>query len=1345
MKKVLYSLMISMISIGLIAMILTCKDAPLAVILPLERVTTDNIVPGEKHIVFSLSNPNSRAMQVTFSISPEARAASYSAGGTSFNPRSLELGANENKSIRIAGLASSQEYTITIMNSENVGNTNATNTVITVTTTADVTPPNPVTTDIEVAGEQHIAFLLINPNTEAVQVAFSLSPAVSTASFSVDGTAFNPLSENVELTARGEADIRIEGLASSTPYTITMTTTDNAGNTNATDTMVMRTTRRDRTPPEAKVTTDNIEPGGDYIAFSLSNPNAEAVQVTFIRLNPTVITASYSVEGTSFDPLIENVELGANENKPIRIEGLDSLTEYTITMKTKDTNDNAHDTDTEITATTTADVTPPAETVVKSNVQPGGNQIAFILINPNTEEVQVAFSLSPTVSTATYAAGGTSFEPTNLMLAPRNAQRIIIGGLARNTSYTITMTTKDNVGNAHASNTVITTMTLSDVTPPANPVTTNNIVAGEQDIAFSLSNPNAETVQVAFSLSPEASAASYSAEGTSFNPQTEDLELGSNENKGIRIAGLASSTSYTITLETKDNAGNAHTTNIVIMAMTLADRTPPAQEVRATNVQTIGNQIAFSLSNPNAEGVQVTFSISPAASAASYSAEGTSFNPTSLLLGSNENKAIRIGGLASGITYRVTMTTKDNAGNAHATATVVTARTAADNIPPAEPVVANDIFLATNQTIVTFSLSNPNAERVEVTFNLNPTASSVIYEAGGNPFDPTNTGQALTAMGEADIRITGLTRGTTYTLTLTTKDNAGNAHATETVVRFSSTPKPTQAPTNFVVLGRNKQVILSWTPASNVATNAMYVIYRSNRVLTTVTEPGYYDTNVVNGRQYRYKVAEINDGGEGPFTPEKSISPKATPDFFNVDTPRSPRAKPGFTLRAEDDFDGPSLNTNLWTDLYIAGRTAHNKARATLIFGQLDDAQRNTGIIIRINNDHPNYRGDSGLKVSSIQSGQRFNLHKIQGMESLRATTPTFYHLAPIYGYFELRGKQYIPSGANKAGYHIAWWTLGAQYRLWQRTEIDIWEDPSRDPARTVLSIKGDPGGQNIPDPGVRGRTTRNIPNVDGEFHIWGIDIRPNRVSIIVDGKEVFSSDNGVLGYAHYPHVHLLSHYENAGWTGNASDPRSDANRDFQVDYFRAYQHNEPVQGVTGPGRYMIQWYISGHSIMMTSANSRIQFDAAKDRWGSSRIMILRLTAVGDSTNEYRISKLDRGYGYMSWHNNALRTVSTTNTGNTVWTIERCPGTVGFSYDEDNWAWTYTIRQGSDQYLGQKFTPKSGEPTIWNGTKQVVKRIEVKTGNGGGSANNAEFHFDTITDKNNIQDKHRWIISRHGD
>ena len=954
MEKVLYSLMISIISIGLIAMILTCKDDPLAVILPLERVTTTNIEPGEKHIAFSLSNPNSREMQVTFRISPEARTASYSAGGSRFNPRSLMLDANENKSIRIAGLASSQPYTITIMNSENVGNTNAT-TVITVTTTADMTPPEPVTTDEEVAGEQHISFLLINldaEDAEAVQVAFSLSPAVSTASFSVsvDGDAFNPLTANVvELTAGEFVYIRIDGLASSTPYTITMTTTDNAGNANTTNTILSRTTSADRTPPEATVTTDNIEPGGDYIAFSLSNPNAEAVQVTFIGLNPPVFNASYSVDETAFDHLSGNVELGANESKVIRIDGLASLTEYTIIMKTKDTNANAHADNTEITATTTADVTPPAEPVVKSNVQPGGKQIAFILTNPNTEEVQVAFSLNPAVSTASYnTAGGTSFEPTNLMLAPRNAQRIIIGGLEISTSYTITMTTKDNVGNAHASNTVITTTTLSDATPPENPVTDNNIVVGDQDIAFSLSNPNAERVQVAFRLSPGARAASYSAEGTSFNPLTETVELGSNENKGIRIGGLASSTPYTITMETADTNGNPHASNTVITTMTLADMTPPAQEVRVTNVQPIGNQIAFSLSNPNAEGVEVAFSLSPETSAASYSAEGTSFNPTRLLLGSNENKAILIGRLVSSFLYVVTLTTKDNAGNPHASNTVITQMTDRDVIPPAETVVANDIFLATNQTVVTFSLSNPNAERVEVTFSLSPAANSVIYNAGGTSFDPTGgtAGLALTAMEEADIDIIGLVSNTAYTLRLTTKDNAGNAHATDTVVRFGSNiaPKPTKAPTGFVALGRNGQVLLSWIPAAGVATNARYVIYRGGSVLTTVNEPGYYDADVVNGRQYTYKVAETNSGGQGPFTPQKSVRPTSgNPTFYNVDHPRNPRVKPGFTLRVEDEFEGPNWNTNIWVALSWKSVWRRRSPIPMSVYGPLDDAQGSTG------------------------------------------------------------------------------------------------------------------------------------------------------------------------------------------------------------------------------------------------------------------------------------------------------------------------------------------------------------------------------------------------------------------
>ena len=348
MKKLLYTLIISIISIGITAMVITCKDDPLAVITFLKTVTTDD-------------------MQ---------------------------------------------------------------------------------------AGEQQIAFSLNNPNAEMVQVSFSISPRTPTASYSADGSPFKALTENLELGAMRAASIRIKGLASSTSYTITVTmaTVDNAGNTNATtnNTVIIARTTADMTPPAAKATTDDIVLDEEHIAFSLSNPNPEAVQVDFIRLSPAVSTASYRADGNSFNPLTEAVELDAMGKGHIRIAGLANDTSYTITMTTKDSNDNAHATNTVVTATTLADMTPPAQPVVRDNVQPAGKQITFILSNPNPEEVQVAFSLNPAVSAASYRADGTSFDPTNLMLVPRNAQKIIIGGLTTSTSYTITMTTKDTNGNPHA-------------------------------------------------------------------------------------------------------------------------------------------------------------------------------------------------------------------------------------------------------------------------------------------------------------------------------------------------------------------------------------------------------------------------------------------------------------------------------------------------------------------------------------------------------------------------------------------------------------------------------------------------------------------------------------------------------------------------------------------------------------------------------------------------------------------------------------------------------------------------------------------------------------------------------
>ena len=53
------------------------------------------------------------------------------------------------------------------------------------------------------------------------------------------------------------------------------------------------------------------------------------------------------------------------------------------------------------------------------------------------------------------------------------------------------------------------------------------------------------------------------------------------------------------------------------------------------------------------------------------------------------------------------------------------------------------------------------------------------------------------------------------------------------------------------------------------------------------------------------------------------------------------------------------------------------------------------------------------MKISSIQTGQRYNIHKHDGKVTVyRASTPTFYRFAPIYGYFEIRLKSYVPSGA---------------------------------------------------------------------------------------------------------------------------------------------------------------------------------------------------------------------------------------------------------------------------------------------------------------------------------------------
>ncbi|MBW2964234.1 DNRLRE domain-containing protein, partial [Candidatus Woesearchaeota archaeon] len=118
-------------------------------------------------------------------------------------------------------------------------------------------------------------------------------------------------------------------------------------------------------------------------------------------------------------------------------------------------------------------------------------------------------------------------------------------GLASDTTYTITVHTKDTNGNVNTSdvNSTARTAVAVDTTPPASITNLQNISAEDTWIQWNWTNP----------LDADFNSSIVYINGTNVANTSDDQYTAS---------GLKASTDYRITIHTKDNNGNVNTTNV---------------------------------------------------------------------------------------------------------------------------------------------------------------------------------------------------------------------------------------------------------------------------------------------------------------------------------------------------------------------------------------------------------------------------------------------------------------------------------------------------------------------------------------------------------------------------------------------------------------------------------------------------------------------------------------------------------------------------------------------------------------------------------------------------------------
>lgn len=241
------------------------------------------------------------------------------------------------------------------------------------------------------------------------------------------------------------------------------------------------------------------------------------------------------------------------------------------------------------------------------------------------------------------------------------------------------------------------------------------------------------------------------------------------------------------------------------------------------------------------------------------------------------------------------------------------------------------------------------------------------------------------------------------------------------------------------------------------------------------------------------------------------------------DAPQNPLDKPGWVLDAHDEFDGPTLNTNLWSPYYLESRTERERAAARYEF-------REGSLVLYVDGGSKGYvkDGPAEMTVSGIQTGDRTRLHK--DTDPVHHEIPAKISYAPLYGCFEVRAK--LPDGAQSA-----FWTLGTKDGPMRAGEIDIFESIRDKPRLLKFAI------HTWGDRGLRHESLR--PGLDFDstsgFHIYALEWNPGGCVLLIDNRRVMAMAQAPS----YPSVFLLTLY------GNTRDP---SRREFCIDYFRAYK-----------------------------------------------------------------------------------------------------------------------------------------------------------------------------------------------
>ncbi len=254
----------------------------------------------------------------------------------------------------------------------------------------------------------------------------------------------------------------------------------------------------------------------------------------------------------------------------------------------------------------------------------------------------------------------------------------------------------------------------------------------------------------------------------------------------------------------------------------------PPPNLRASNITENSVRLDWSASSDNARVVLYKLYING--------------NP----YGSTNTRSFTVTNLDPGVTYTMSLTAEDQAGNESTPSTIqVTTLGSSDTEPPSPPSVLSAFNTRATSTQLSWSAATDNTGVTDYRIYLN--------------------GALYASTGSRNFTITGLTPNTTYTIGVTALDAAGNESSprnTSVTTLPEADTQPPSRPENLTAGNTTAtSTQLSWSAATDNVGVEKYEIFQGNAFLGATLSTIYFVNGLNPGQSYTFFVRAVDAAG----------------------------------------------------------------------------------------------------------------------------------------------------------------------------------------------------------------------------------------------------------------------------------------------------------------------------------------------------------------------------------------------------------------------------------------------------------------------------------------------------